>query len=334
MDLMSNEILTLQQKLKIYEQQRSADISSDVAVPGPSKGLQDPSSSQTQDVIILRMPKLKLSKHFDIKEGQSRVAAYSEYHNLLVVSHAIHNRLFPSGSYGIKKINSLDMHAFQSFPIHQRALRDMSFSSSQTDLLLTVGLDKKAVLFNCTSNCAVQTFITDHSLWSCCWNTVQEHIFYVGSVNGKVTSYDIRAPQQPLGVLTVPTSDKSGVNRMKFIPPAYQSQSFNMSGLMIQKMNSVWFAEMHGGVTPTTGEPRYHQLPLDGPFLNCDFEVGSRQVLVSCRPKLISAFGEKLGTKHVICNLGKTYSTEEERDLFSCDVVQTFTVNFVEIKVT
>jgi len=136
--------------------------------------------------------------------------------------------------------------------------------------------------------------------------------FYVGSVNGLVTSYDIRAPQEPVGTLTISNTDKSGVGSLKFVPPSYQSQSFNMSGLLIQKMNSVWFAEMLGGVS--SEEPRYHQLPLEGPFVSADFELESRHVLVSSRPK--HGGPVKVGTSHVVCTLGKTYSTTEERDVF------------------
>lgn len=280
------------------------------------------SSSLTQ-YSGLKMPKLQLIKRLDIKEGESRVGAYNEWQNLIVVSHAIKSALFPGGSYGIKKINSLDLSPSRSFPVHQKPLRDMAFSVIQNDLLLTVGLDRKAVLFNCNSNCPVQTFNTQYPLWSCCWNSVSQNIFYVGSMNGQVTSYDIRAPQEPVETFSIPTTDTSAVARLKYVPPTYQGQSFNMSGLLIQKLNSVWFSETVGG---SGTEPRYHQLPLEGPFLNVDFEEGSRHVLVSSRPKY-GPGNQRSGTSHMVCNLGKTYSDAEERDIFSCDIVQVMTVS-------
>lgn len=272
----------------------------------------------------LKIPKLHLIKNFNIKEGQSRVGAYNEWMNLLVVTHTINSRLFPGGSYGIKKINSLDMKPFQSFPVHQKCIRDLAFSPSQNDLLLTVGLDKKAVLFNCNSNCTVQTFNTTAPVWACCWNSVNQNLFYIGSMSGQVITYDIRAPQEPVGTLCPPSSDRSGVARLKFVPPAYQSQPSNMTGLLIQKLNSVWFTEIFSG---TESEPKYHQLPLEGPFMNVDFEPGSRHVLISVRPKTCG--NQRIATSHTICTLGKTYSTNEERDLFSCDIVQVIHVRYI-----
>lgn len=282
------------------------------------------SSSSSSQYSGLKMPKLKLMKRLDIKEGECRVGAYNEWQNLMVVSHAIKSALFPGGSYGIKKINSLDLTPSRSFPVHQKPLRDMAFSVIQNDLLLTVGLDKKAVLFNCNSNCPVQTFNTQYPLWSCCWNSVSQNIFYVGSMNGQVISYDIRAPQEPVETLSIPTTDTGPVARLKYVPPTYQGQSFNMSGLLIQKLSSVWFSETVGG---SGTEPRYHQLPLEGPFLNVDFEEGSRHVLVSTRPKQ-GPRNQIVGTSHMVCNLGKAYSEAEERDIFSCDIVQVMTVRY------
>ncbi|ODN04098.1 E3 ubiquitin-protein ligase RFWD3 [Orchesella cincta] len=328
-DCKTKEILRLAEENKRLKLGRSSNETQEVIdLELGSVRTAESSNQQNNAFSSLRMPKIQLVKHFDIKEGNARVGAYNEWMNLLVVSHGITSALYPNGCYGIKKINSLDMKAFQSFPVHQRALRDMAFSQGQNDLLLTVGLDKKAVLFNCNSNCPVQTFTTQTPLWSCCWNTVNHNIFYVGSVMGKITSYDIRAPQEPLSTLDIPTNCKDAVARIKFVPPAYQNQAFNMSGLLIQKLNSMWFCEMLGG---DDSDPRFHQLPLEGPFLNADFEPSSRHVLVSSRPKV--SMGLKVGASHVVCSLGKVYSELEERDVFSCEIVQSITGGFQEASI-
>ncbi|CAL8118232.1 unnamed protein product [Orchesella dallaii] len=318
-DLKSREITRLYDENKRLKISRSSTEIQEVidVEPRPVRGSE--SASHMNMFSSLRMPKAVLIKRFDIKEGSARVGAYNEWMNLLVTSHGITSALYPNGCYGIKKINTLDMKAFQSFPVHQRALRDMAFSQAQNDLLLTVGLDKKAVLFNCNSNCPVQTFPTESPLWSCCWNSVDQNIFYVGNVTGKIISYDIRAPQEPLSTLDIPTPCKDAAARLKFVPPAYQNQTFNMSGLLVQKLNSTWFCEMLGG---NNSDPRFHQLPLEGPFLNADFEPSSRHVLVSSRPKV----NAKIGTSHVVCTLGKVYSDIEQRDVFNCEIVQSIYV--------
>lgn len=299
----------------------------DLEQPGPSFRTQHnctcpdhdyphPHSSKTS-TSGLRNPKLRLLRRFEIKEGQCRVGTYKAESGLMVVSHAIKSALFPGGSYGIKILRMVDMKPYQSFPIHQRALRDMGFSPDQPELLLTVGLDRKAVLFNVQNNCNAQTFQAESPLWSCCWNGLRPHIFYVGTANGQIISYDIRNPAQTLGSIVLPAPEKSAVARLRFVPPSYESQTFNMSGLLIQKLNSVWMADMLGG---DDSDPGFHQLPLEGPFLNVEFEKTSRHVLVSSRPK------QGRGSGHAVCVLGKTYSEAEDRHVFNCDVVQNIRV--------
>lgn len=117
----------------------------------------------------------------------------------------------------------LELRPMMSMPLHQKQIRDMQFSLCQNDVILTVSMDKKAILYNCSGNVTVQTFLTDYPLWSCCWDEVQTHIFYIGCSNGSIIAYDIRSPQDPL--VTYPQGpDTSPVCRLKYVSPAYQAK--------------------------------------------------------------------------------------------------------------
>jgi len=131
---------------------------------------------------------------------------------------------FTAGCGAIKQFNLLEMRPSVSLPIHQKQIRDMAFSLNQTNFLLTVSLDKKAVLFNCSTNVPVQNFQTECPLWSCCWDEIKRYMFYVGTHNGQIILFDIRTPSEPVATFSVPSGDTSPVCRLKFVTPAYQSR--------------------------------------------------------------------------------------------------------------
>jgi E3 ubiquitin-protein ligase RFWD3 len=118
----------------------------------------------------------------------------------------------------------LEMRPSVFLPIHQKQIRDMAFSLSQNNILLTASLDKKAVLFNCNGNVTVQTFQTEHPLWSCVWDEVNQYMLYLGTSNGQIISFDIRSPVDPVATFPVANGDSSPVCRLKFVRPTYQSK--------------------------------------------------------------------------------------------------------------
>jgi len=128
------------------------------------------------------------------------------------------------GCGGIQKFNLLELKPSTSSPIHQKQIRDLEFGENFPDILLSVGLDKKAILFSVTGNVAVKTFDEESPLWSCAWDQVHMNQFYAGTANGTIVSYDVRSPSQKLATLTIPTPDRSPICSLKFIPQAYQSR--------------------------------------------------------------------------------------------------------------
>jgi len=94
-----------------------------------------------------------------------------------------------------------------------------------------------------------------------------------------------------------------------------------MTGLIVQKLNSIWFCELH--YSRDIPEPRFHQLPLEGPFVNVDFEPISRHMLVSTRP---SARNQNNNCVHYLCNLVQVYSEAVGANQVTTHIVRTYQV--------
>lgn len=230
------------------------------------------------------------------------------------------NYVVAEGAHGIKRINLIDMKISQTTQLHQKEIRDLCFSTSQSDILLSVGMDKKAILTNCNSNVTIQSYQTDYPLWSCAWNELNQYVFYIGTANGSIISHDIRKPNEVLKTVTIPSDeDRSPIARLLFVNPSYSNleKKFSLSGLLVQKLNSLWFWEMRG--TDSNENERFHQLPIEGPFLSVDFEPVSRHLLVSTKNK-----GEG---KHMICELVHYFSEGQSANICSCNVVNSYPVS-------
>lgn len=150
------------------------------------------------------------------KEGQCRVMSYSEYLTLLVVSYAGTNSHL-TGT-GVKKISALG--GFRSvgyIAVHRKPIRDMAFHLEQSDLLLTVSLDKTAKLVNVHSDIAVATYTCDAPLWSCAWNGDNANQLFVGTATGKVHLFDTRKPGDPVETWSEP-NNMSPVTGLAYLP--------------------------------------------------------------------------------------------------------------------
>ncbi len=90
--------------------------------------------------------------------------------------------------------------------------------------------------------------------------------------------------------------------------------AFSMSGLLIQKLNSIWFCELRNE------EAKFHQLPIEGGFQSLDFEPTSRHALISTRNLQNSP-------RHIVCELTQYYSDAQEASVCSCNIVQSFQVS-------
>lgn len=84
------------------------------------------------------------------REGVCRVLAFNEWKGLLVASQSSVNSLFPD--FGVRVINADTFCPGQLFPMHSKAIRDLSFNPHRKDLLLSTSLDKTAKVFCINSN--------------------------------------------------------------------------------------------------------------------------------------------------------------------------------------
>ena len=125
------------------------------------------------------------------------------------------------GNYGVRILNWADTKKLTNIPIHQKEIRDMMFSPSQTDLLLTVGMDNKAFLTNIHTTTQAVSFSTDSPIWSCAFNCVDPNKLYLGMGNGQIAVYDLRKPKEVVENYLFP-NDRTPVGRIQFIPPSYQ----------------------------------------------------------------------------------------------------------------
>jgi hypothetical protein len=98
--------------------------------------------------------------------------------------------------------------------------------------------------------------------------------------------------------------------------------SFSLSGLIVQKLNSVWFCELRGPAPRQ--EHKFHQLPLEGPFVNVDFEPTSRHMLVSTRPSLRSNISTN--STHMVCDLVQHYSEAYGGNMVTTNLIRTYQV--------
>lgn len=222
------------------------------------------------------------------KDGACRVMAYSEYLTLMVVSYAGTNAHL-TGT-GVKKIQALGgFRACGYIALHRKPIRDMAFHLEQSDLLLTVALDKTAKLANVQNDMAVHTYQCDAPLWSCAWNGDNKSQFFVGTQTGKVLLYDMRKPGDHVDCWTEP-NNMSPVTGLAYLPYSAVT-SFPRGGLFVQRLQSCVFHEARGAEAFVA-----HALPLDGPFTSLYVEPETRHFLASSRPT-----SSHPQTRHTVC---------------------------------
>lgn len=210
------DIIRLQQEL---QQCRAALSGACLAASGqgaelPLAGAGPLFGSQPPGILARR---LVLDSSLELcKEGQCRVMSYSEYLTLLVVSYAGTNQHL-TGT-GIKKVNALGgFRTVGYIAVHRKPIRDMAFHLEQSDLLLTVSLDKSAKLVNVHSDIAVATYSCDAPLWSCAWNGDNKNQFFVGTGTGKVLLFDTRKPGEPIDTWSE-ANNMSPVTGLAYLP--------------------------------------------------------------------------------------------------------------------
>ncbi|XP_049784679.1 E3 ubiquitin-protein ligase RFWD3-like [Schistocerca cancellata] len=223
------------------------------------------------------------------KSGGCRVAAFSSWHKLLVVSQSSTNNLF--SGFGIKKIDAVDLHPTQFLFLHPKPIRDMAFHHERNELLLTVSLDKCAKLVDITSNSVVHTYTTDSSLWSCCWDVNDPNVLFVGSQNGVVSQFDMRQTSNAVARHSVP-GDTSPVTSLAAFP-AKGNRTLSRGGFLACRLNSCCAYERNADNFSV------QHLPLSGPFTSLCYDEHTDHILISTRPN-----ARVPNSCHILCQFG------------------------------
>lgn len=238
--------------------------------------------------------KLYKDKSLEISSG-CRVFDANTRLNTIAVSSKSPNALF--AGFGIRKVTISDYKLATFLPLHSDAIRDVAFHPENNGLL-TASLDKFCKFVDCSTNSTAISIGCGIELWSCCWDSINENIFYVGTRQGSVLRYDLRQPSNYVSVYNVP-GDMS---------PVVSVASFSKEGLSAViscKLNSLW-AFSGNEDTPM-------QLPVDGPFISMRCEPLTKQVLVSSRPNSNFPY-----TRHTLFTVDKSSQ---------CNIVHTFRVD-------
>ena len=136
--------------------------------------------------------KVELMSTIPMKQKNGRVMAFDQQQGMLVHSaeSTLQTPFAPNGSAGLVKISTLDYNDKQYVAIHTKTIRDVRFCPDGSGMVLTVGLDKKAMLTNLTANTVVQSYTLSSPAWTCCW--ASQFKFYCGLTNHSIVEFDTR----------------------------------------------------------------------------------------------------------------------------------------------
>lgn len=251
--------------------------------------------------------KFHLERSVDIcKDSGCRVFDYNKWHRLLVISQKSTNNLF--NGYGLRKFDCDYFHMGQFLFLHTHPIRDVTFHSTQQDLLLSVAFDKNAKLMDLRSNVTVHTFQTAHTLWSCCWSGDNPHVFLTGTQNGLISQFDIRQTSSAVSTMDG-NGDRSPVVSMATVPPN-PGNGITKGGFIASRLNTCHVYENKDSTYTA------RQVFLEGPFVSVRYDEKNQHYLISARPNPRVTYA-----RHVVCTLEKSTSRE---DLLVCSTVHTF----------
>lgn len=259
----------------------------------------------SQNISKHMIKKFHLDRSIEIcKDGGCRVLDYNPWFGFLVVSQKSTNTLF--SGYGIKKIDSDKFQPRQFILLHNQAIRDVTFNTSQQSLLLSVGFDKCAKLLDIQSHIIMHTYQTDSPLWSCCWSGNNSHVFFVGAQNGSITQFDIRQTSSAVGILDNP-GDRSPVVSLATVP-SNSGSGITRGGFIACRLNTCYAYEQKD----SKYSPK--QIFLEGPFVSACYDEKNNHTLISSRPNV-----RQPHARHIVCTIERG---NEESTV--CNVVHTF----------
>lgn len=234
--------------------------------------------------------------------GGCRVLDYSPTLRTIAVSLTSPNPIF--AGYGVRKIMMPDYKPTAFIAAHTKAIRDLTFKDN---LLLSVSLDAKAKLINMNTNSEVASITCTNPLWSCCWDSDDRNVFYIGESRGTVSIYDVRNLRESLSVIET-EGDSSPV--VSLASTKFEGgEAMPLGGLLCCKLNSCWAFSKNSGSVSFSQKP----LPLEGPFMSLRYNYNTRHILVSARANQRYPY-----VRHILCELS------QYNDSMQCNIVHTF----------
>lgn len=212
-----------------------------------------------------------------------RIMCYNETYGMLVVSQPSQfNALVPG--YGIRRVHMLDKKLESFVSLHREPIRDLAFNPVNQDQLLSVSQDKTIRLTNVNSCAEIQRYQCENEVWSCCWNSEDPNLFYVGTKRSQIFVYDMRDPS-PNAKLQIefPVAERRPIIALCHVPKCNDNNALPCSGLFAMTLGSLWFFEE---VLSGDGqiEHRCHKLQIEGLFWSLCFNYDSRLLLINFRP--------------------------------------------------
>ncbi|KAG5886854.1 hypothetical protein JTB14_017660 [Gonioctena quinquepunctata] len=248
--------------------------------------------------------RLFMDKSLEIcRQNGSRVFDSSSFLDLIVASAKSPNGLF--SGFGIRKFNISHYKPLAFIPLHNQQIRDISFHPVN-NWILTASMDKSFKVVDTLSNTVTYTTSQTMPLWSCCWDSNNQYVLYIGTQSGDVVKYDIRVTNSPVATLSVP-GDMSPVVSVASIPSGPMADLVN-GGVVSCKLNSMWVFENAGN------DYKRHSLSIEGPFISMKYNIGMKQLLISSRPNNRISY-----SRHSLCTLEKANS-----DGIQCNVIHSF----------
>ncbi|XP_035913589.1 E3 ubiquitin-protein ligase RFWD3-like [Anopheles stephensi] len=225
--------------------------------------------------------KLFLEKNMEItREPGCRALAYSDKHQMLLISQKSTQPLFPGYSIRMVQVPEFTASAgAASMLVSSRSVRDIAIDASG-DLFACATMEKSVKVFS-IQNRTVQCTITPNQegpLWSCAFDKERSKFLYLGSQRGSVYVYDIRQPDQLLEEFRVGHVQQDFTAVVK-ICPVEPTSTIPCGGFLVCKLKSVWFYEY----TPTQ-QVESHLLNITGAFTAMSYNPASGLILISVRP--------------------------------------------------
>ncbi|KFB50607.1 AGAP005643-PA-like protein [Anopheles sinensis] len=228
---------------------------------------------------------LTLEKNLLINnEPGCRVMVYSYQHKLLLISQKSNLNLFPG--YAVRLLHLPELARMSMGPVihvSTKQVRDIALDELGNQFACAT-MENNVKVFSLVTR-AVSCSITlgaDSIIWSCAFDRGRPYILYLGTQRGEVFRYDIRNPNQPLGMHAV-GHEIVEYTAVIQICPVEPTSAIPFGGFLVCKLKSAWFFEYttEQGQDTVTG---YRLNVSPGTLSSMSYNPDSGHVLISVRP--------------------------------------------------